>query len=64
MPAESSGLYDYVFFGHTHEVVFRQHGKTLIINPGEACGWVRGIASCVLLEPDSNKYVLHKFIQN
>jgi len=64
MPAESSGLYDYVFFGHTHEVVFRQHGKTLIINPGEACGWVRGVASCVLLEPDSNKYVLHKFIQN
>ncbi len=37
----ASGHYDAVIYGHTHEPVIRR-GKTLVINPGESCGWLKG----------------------
>ncbi len=35
----SSGKYDVVLYGHTHEAVNRQVGRTLAINPGTAHGF-------------------------
>lgn len=32
------GEYDAVFFGHTHEVVNKAVGNTLLLNPGAVCG--------------------------
>lgn len=34
----SSGKYDVVFYGHTHEVRQKKVGKTLLANPGEVHG--------------------------
>ena len=31
---KTSGLYDLVCYGHTHEAEFHRDGKTLILNPG------------------------------
>ena len=36
--AVDSGLYDAVFFGHTHVQENLRIGKTLVANPGEICG--------------------------
>src|SRR3989344_4618921 len=33
-----SGEYDAVFFGHTHEIINKIVGKTLLLNPGAVCG--------------------------
>ena len=46
-----SGVYDFVFYGHTHEVDIRRVGNTLIVNPGESCGYLTGKATVVLLDP-------------
>ena len=45
-----SGKYDVVVRGHTHklEVI---NGKTMIINPGEACGYLSGDETVVLFDP-------------
>ena len=34
----STGEYDFVFCGHTHEYEVKEIGKTLVINPGEILG--------------------------
>lgn len=36
--AAESGLYDAVFYGHTHTAEIRRLGNTLIVNPGEIYG--------------------------
>lgn len=47
-----SGAYDLVIYGHTHEIDIRE-GKTLVINPGEACGWISGRATVVILATET-----------
>ena len=37
-----SGEFDLVVYGHTHEPVIRKVNNTLIVNPGEVCGWLYG----------------------
>ena len=37
--------YDVVVYGHTHKIDIRKIGKSLLINPGECCGWVTGNAT-------------------
>lgn len=32
---------DFIFYGHMHKTYVRKQGKTLVLNPGEAGGWVR-----------------------
>ena len=41
---------DLVVFGHTHEKHFRKSGSMMIVNPGEGCGWVKGLASIALVD--------------
>lgn len=40
---------DVIVYGHTHDVDVRK-GQTLIINPGEGGGWLRGRATVALLD--------------
>ena len=47
--------YDIIIYGHTHEHVIENHGKTLVINPGECCGWVTGKATIAIVELDAMK---------
>lgn len=42
--------YDCIIYGHTHRHDIREAGGILLINPGEVCGYVTGIASVVILE--------------
>lgn len=44
-----SGRYDVVISGHTHEMVYKETGKTIVINPGTANGF-DGKASIAFLD--------------
>lgn len=46
-----SNMYDFIFYGHTHKADIRKVGKTLIVNPGESCGYLTGKATIALLDP-------------
>ncbi len=39
-----------VITGHTHKAEQSERGTTLIINPGEACGWLYGVPSAAILD--------------
>lgn len=45
------GKYDVLVRGHTHELEIKGN-ETLIINPGEVCGYVSGKQTVVLVDPD------------
>ncbi len=45
--------HEIVIHGHTHQQEMKTRGETLIVNPGEACGWLYGTPSAALLDLDS-----------
>ncbi|ANF22801.1 metallophosphoesterase [Thermococcus piezophilus] len=45
-----SRLYDVVVVGHTHRYEIREDGRTILVNPGEVCGYVTGVKSVALLD--------------
>jgi len=46
-----SGKYDVVVRGHTHQMEVSD-GKTIVINPGEVCGYLSGEKTVILLDTD------------
>jgi putative phosphoesterase len=44
------GGFDAVVHGHSHANLSRRNGKTLIVNPGEVCGYLTGKATIALLD--------------
>ena len=44
------GGFDAVVYGHSHANIARKNDKTLIVNPGEACGYLTGKATIALLD--------------
>ncbi len=42
---------DVLIYGHTHKPEIRRENGILIINPGEAGGWVHGKCTAALLDP-------------
>lgn len=42
--------FDVVVHGHTHIPEIRRKGKTLIVNPGEVCGYLTGKSTLALLD--------------
>jgi putative phosphoesterase len=44
------GYFDAVVHGHSHGSVSRRNGKTLIVNPGEVCGYLTGKSTIALLD--------------
>jgi putative phosphoesterase len=42
--------YDFIVHGHTHSVETYRKGKTLVVNPGEVCGYLTGKASIAVLD--------------
>jgi hypothetical protein len=42
--------YDVVVHAHSHEAKVSRKGKTLVINPGEVCGYLSGKSSIALLD--------------
>lgn len=49
--------FDLIVYGHTHRHEIRR-GETLVVNPGEVCGWVTGKATCGVLDLDTWKMEL------
>lgn len=45
-----SGYFNAVIHGHSHNKSIDQKGKTLVINPGELCGYLTGKASFAILD--------------
>jgi len=45
--------HDIVIHGSTHQQEMKTRGETLIVNPGEACGWLYGTPSAAILDLDS-----------
>ena len=41
----ASDEYDLIVYGHTHEKYFDKIKNSMVINPGEGCGWVSGEAT-------------------
>ena len=55
-----SGKYDVVITGHTHTPEVTLDDNTLIVNPGEACGYMTGIKTVALLNITEMKADIHK----
>lgn len=47
---KEEGEFDLIVFGHTHEKYFEKSGKSMIVNPGEGCGWVKGVATAAIVD--------------
>lgn len=44
-----------VVHGCTHQQEMKTRGDTLIVNPGEACGWLHGVPKAAILDLSSKK---------
>jgi uncharacterized protein len=53
--ARSIAGHEIVIHGHTHQQEMKTRGDTLIMNPGEACGWIFGTPSAAVLDLDSRE---------
>ena len=42
--------YDLLIFGHTHKAEVKKIGGSVIVNPGEACGWLYGNATIAVAD--------------
>jgi putative phosphoesterase len=50
-----SGYFDSVIHGHSHNRGVERKGKTLVINPGELCGYLTGKSTIALLDTIKNE---------
>jgi len=51
--ARSIASHEVVIHGHTHQQEMKTRGESLIVNPGEACGWLYGSPSAAILDLDA-----------
>ncbi len=56
-----SGEYDFVLYGHTHIRDSRKIGETVLLNPGEACGYLYGKRSFAILDTESGEISFREF---
>jgi putative phosphoesterase len=49
------GGFDAVVHGHSHANVSRKNGKTLVVNPGEVCGYLSGKSTLALLDTEKRE---------
>ncbi|MEM2995213.1 MAG: metallophosphoesterase [Candidatus Bathyarchaeia archaeon] len=45
-----SEVFDVVVYGHTHKAEISRNGKTLVVNPGEVCGYLSGKSTIALYD--------------
>lgn len=55
LPREWFSSCEVVCYGHSHKRLVRPGagGRALEINPGECCGWLSGVSSFAVLEPET-----------
>jgi len=44
---------DVLVFGHTHRSEVNRNGNLLVVNPGEAGGWLKGVCTVAILNPET-----------
>ena len=44
-----------VVHGHTHSPEMKTRGETLLVNPGEACGWLYGAPTAAILDLETRQ---------
>ena len=54
------GEVDYVFYGHTHEVFVDRMKGTLVVNPGELCGYLSGRSTFAILDTVTDEVVVEE----
>lgn len=47
--------HDFVIHGSSHLQGTKKVGATLVINPGEACGWIHGKCTAAILDTDTGE---------
>ena len=47
--------HDIVLHGCTHRADVAERGTTLLVNPGEACGWLHGVPTAAILDLESRR---------
>ncbi len=52
---EKVGEYNIIIYGHTHKRSVERRGDSLVVNPGEACGWLFNEPSIAILDMDNEK---------
>ena len=52
--------HQFVFHGSTHQVEMKTRGDTLLLNPGEACGWLYGSCTAALLDLETREVEIIK----
>lgn len=55
-----SRTYDVVVMGHTHSPEIREVDNTLVINPGEVCGYLTGKTTLSILNTKKMKARIHE----
>lgn len=53
IPERSIESHEIVVHGHVHRQEMKTRGETLIVNPGESCGWVNGTPTAAILDLDT-----------
>jgi putative phosphoesterase len=56
-----SGYFDSVIHGHSHNSGIERKGKTLVINPGELCGYLTGKSTLAVLDTIKNEAGIIEF---
>jgi putative phosphoesterase len=53
IPERSIESHEIVVHGHQHRQEMKTRGDTLLVNPGESCGWVNGTPTAAILDLDT-----------
>ena len=55
VPTRSLESHTVVVYGCSHESEMAERGGALLVNPGEACGWLNGTPSAAVLDLDARR---------
>ncbi|MCC6028661.1 MAG: metallophosphoesterase [Candidatus Korarchaeum sp.] len=50
-----SGRFDFILYGHTHEVHVERVNEALVVNPGETCGKLSGRRTIAVVDTEEKK---------
>lgn len=53
--AYKTGEYDLVVYGHDHKYYVEKKDQTVMVNPGEACGHITGMATFSIFDSESKE---------
>ena len=59
----SLDAHEFVIHGHTHQQEMKTRGDALILNPGEACGWLTGSPTAAILDLDTKRVEVLKLTE-